>query len=168
MKLEEAKLEFIQTWGSLGSSWGIPKSMAQIHALLLASNKAYSTEEIMETVQLSRGNVNINLRELSNWKLVSKVNRIGERKEFFKAEYDVWNIARNIATERRKRELEPISDFLARMKAQKLEGSKDDVKHFKDLVSDLNDLVHQLEKLTDILIKMNENAFFQKMLNIMK
>lgn len=168
MKVEEAKLEFVQTWGSLGSSWGIPKSMAQIHALLLASEKAFSTEEIMETIKLSRGNVNINLRELSNWKLVTKVNKIGERKEFFKAEYDVWTLAKNIASERKKRELEPISEFLTRMKTQKLEGDKEDIKHFKSLVKDLSDLVQQMEKLTDILVRMNENAFFQKVITLMK
>lgn len=72
MELNKAQNEFIQTWGALGSSWGIPKSMAQIHALLITSPSGLSTEEIMDRIQLSRGNVNINVRELVNWKLVSK------------------------------------------------------------------------------------------------
>ena len=97
MQLADAKTEFIQTWGSLGSAWGISRSMAQIHALLLTSATALSTEEVMEATQLSRGNVNINLRELVNWRLVSKQNKLGERKEFFSANYDIWSVAQNIA-----------------------------------------------------------------------
>lgn len=98
MKLAEAKLEFVQTWGSIGSSWGIPKSMAQIHALLLASKNELSTEDVMETIQLSRGNVNINMRELINWNLVSKQSKLGERREFFTANTDIMAIAQKYCT----------------------------------------------------------------------
>jgi len=96
MKLAEAKMEFVQTWGSIGSSWGIPRSMAQIHALLLASKEALSTEDVMDTIKISRGNVNINMRELINWKLVAKQNKLGERKEFFTANTDIMAMAQNI------------------------------------------------------------------------
>ena len=70
--------------------------MAQIHALLLASRSEMSTEEVMEAIQLSRGNVNINMRELVNWRLVLKQNKLGERKEFFAANHDIWQMARDI------------------------------------------------------------------------
>jgi DNA-binding transcriptional regulator GbsR (MarR family) len=34
MTLQEGKEKFIQSWGTLGSNWGINRTMAQIHALL--------------------------------------------------------------------------------------------------------------------------------------
>lgn len=167
MKLEEAKMIFIQGWGSLGSSWGIPKSMAQIHALLLSSDRALSTEEVMDNVRLSRGNVNINLRELINWKLVQKENVLGERKEYFRAHYDIWHIARHIVEERRRRELEPVQDILRHLKAAKLTGPKEEVHHFESLINDLHDLVNQMDQLSALFIKINDNKIFKRMLNMM-
>ena len=80
MKNQEAKQEFINLWGVLGSQWGINRSMAQIHALLLLTPETLTTEEIMEQLQLSRGNANMNIRELINWNLVYKQFVPGERK----------------------------------------------------------------------------------------
>ncbi len=167
MKIEDARMDFVQTWGALGSAWGIPKSMAQIHALLLSTKDELSAEEIMERIQLSRGNVNINLRELSNWKLVTKQNIIGERKEFFIANHDIYAIARNIVNERKKRELQPIQDFLAKYKAAALVGEKNDVKHFQKMVKDLEEFVQQIDKLSELMVKMNDNIFLKKMMKIL-
>ena len=135
MKLEEGKYKFIQAWGSLGSSWGISKSMAQIHALLLSSPDGLSADEIMEKVQLSRGNVNTNVRELINWRLVKKDTVLGERKEFFVAIHDVHSIAQNIMEERKKRELEPVRRLLNEITNSKLEGEKKEIEHFKALIA---------------------------------
>ena len=166
MKLEEAKKEFIQTWGALGSAWGIPRSMAQIHALLLMSKNELSAEEIMESIQLSRGNVNINLRELINWKLISKQNKLGERKEYFKASHGIWDVAKNILSERKKRELLPIQSLLATLKNQELEGEKEEVVHFKEMVKDLDEFVKQMDQLTELMLKLNNNTFFKKMIQL--
>ena len=167
MKLEEAKTEFIQTWGSLGSAWGIPRSMAQIHALLLTSPGELSTEEVMETTQLSRGNVNINLRELINWRLVAKQNKLGERKEFFRANHDVWSIVQNIARERKEREFRPVQALLAQLRQEVIEGNPEEVEHFKTMVNDLHDFVSQMDQLSELLLKINDNAFFKRMIKIM-
>jgi DNA-binding transcriptional regulator GbsR (MarR family) len=167
MKLQDAKMEFVQTWGSIGSAWGIPRSMAQIHALLLASNEALSTEEVMETIKLSRGNVNINMRELINWRLVSKQSKLGERKEFFTAQHDIMSMAQNIVEERKRRELEPVLDLLGRLKKEQLEGSKKDVEHFKKLMQELDDFIKQLDQLSDIWLKLKDNFFFKKMIKTM-
>ena len=167
MKLEEAKMEFVQTWGSIGSAWGIPRSMAQIHALLLASNEALSTEDVMETIKLSRGNVNINMRELINWRLVNKQNKIGERREFFTAQTDIMSMAQNIVEEGKRRELEPVLSLLARLKNEDLEGDKEDVVHFNQLMKDLDDFIKQLDQLSDIWLKLKDNFFFKKMIKTM-
>ncbi len=164
MKLEEAKMEFVQTWGSIGSAWGIPRSMAQIHALLLATNEALSTEDVMESIKLSRGNVNINMRELINWRLVSKQNKIGERKEFFTAQTDIMSMAQNIVEERKRRELQPVLLLLDQLKNEEIEGDKEAVDHFKKVMQDLDDFIKQLDQLSEIWLKLKDNYFFKKLI----
>ena len=83
MALEKAKKKFIQSWASLGSNWGINKTMAQIHALFLISEEPLSTEDVMESLQISRGNTNMNIRPLIDWGLLYKEFKVGERREFF-------------------------------------------------------------------------------------
>ncbi|WP_298950206.1 transcriptional regulator [uncultured Nonlabens sp.] len=164
MKLEEGRSKFIQAWGSLGSSWGISKSMAQIHALLLSYPEGLSADQIMEQVQLSRGNVNTNVRELINWRLVRKETVLGERKEFFVALHDVHSIAQNIMEERKRRELEPVRRLLNELKAAKLEGNKEEIEHFQSLLSDLADFVSQMENLTNLMTKINNNNYMKKLI----
>jgi len=160
-------MEFIQSWGVVGSAWGIPRSMAQIHALLLTNEEGMSTEDVMDQIQLSRGNVNINLRELVNWGLIAKQNKLGERKEFFRAHHDVYHMAQSILAERKKREFIPIQDLLRKLKTTKMEGPKEEVKHFNKLVDDLDDFISHLDQLSDLLTKMNENRFFKRMIKVM-
>jgi len=167
MQLEEAKLEFVQTWGVLGSSWGIPKSMAQIHALLLSTNEGLSAEDIMSTIHLSRGNVNINLRELITWGLVSKKSKLGERKEFFEAQHDIWTMAKNIMEERKKREFGPVQEILSKLQQAEISGNEKDVEHFKMIINELHDFVNQMDQLSSLMVKMNNNLFFKKMIKSM-
>src|SRR6201989_2564144 len=122
MELPEAKQKFIESWGKLGSEWGINRTMAQVHALLLITPDALTTEEIMEQLSISRGNANMTLRDLINWGLIEKQLKPGERKEYFYADKDTWNIARQVAKERRKRELDPIIKILDEL--TKVEGDK--------------------------------------------
>jgi len=168
MKLQEAQMEFIQTWGAVGSAWGIPRSMAQIHALLLANAEGLSTEEVMEEIKLSRGNVNINLRELINWGLISKQNKLGERKEFFKAEHEIWAVAKRIIEERKKREFVPIQNLLRELKSTKIEGPKAKVAHFNGLIAELDAFLAQMDQLSDLLVKMKDNRFFNQFIKFLK
>lgn len=166
MKLEKAKIDFIKKWGTLGIAWGIPRSMAQIHALLLVNKTELSAEEVMEEIKLSRGNVNVNLRELINWGLVKKETRLGERKEFFIADHNIWSLSKSIITERKKRELHPLKEFIVALKNQKLEGDKNDITHFKELINELDEFISQLDQLSDLMLKMNNNIFFKKMIKL--
>ena len=167
MRLADAKMEFIQSWGALGSAWGIPRSMAQIHALLLATHKEMTSEEIMETIQMSRGGVNTNIRELMTWKLVQKVNVLGERKEFFRANHQIWEVAINIMKERKKRELEPVEELINRLKNEKFAGDEVEVAHFKKLLDDLADFINKMDQLSELFFQLNGNVFFQKMLKML-
>ena len=99
MEFNEAKAQFLQTWGALGSQWGINKTMAQIHALLMISPDSLSMEDVMEELQISRGNASMNLRGLIDWGIVYKEYKPGERREYFKADQDVDSLARKIAVQ---------------------------------------------------------------------
>ena len=111
-QLGAARDEFVSQWGAMGSAWGINRTMAQIHALLLVSNRALSTDEIMEDLRISRGNANMNLRDLAGWGLIRMVIRKGERKEYFEAEKDVWKMFCTIVRERKRREIRPAINVL--------------------------------------------------------
>lgn len=106
-QLAAARDEFVMQWGAIGSAWGINRTMAQIHALLIIAPQPLSTDEVMEELKISRGNAHTNLRELVGWGLVRVVVRKGERKEFFEAEKEVWKMFCIVVRERKRREIEP-------------------------------------------------------------
>ncbi len=110
--LTSAREDFVSQWGTIGSAWGINRTMAQIHALLLTAPVALSTDEIMQELQISRGNANTNLRDLVGWGLVRPVLKKGERREYFEAEKDIWKMFCIIARERKRREILPAMDVL--------------------------------------------------------
>ena len=104
--------EFVLLWGEMASHWGINRTMAQIHALLYAAAEPLDTDAIMERLQISRGNANMNLRALVDWNLVRKTHQLGSRKDFFVAESDVWTITTTIIEERQRREIKPVQRAL--------------------------------------------------------
>ena len=124
MQYQEAKQKFINTWGSLGSLWGINKAMAQIQALLFISPQPLSMEDIMEELKISRGNTSTNLRQLIDWGIVTKELVAGERKEFFTTEKDVQELARIVAKERSRREIKPVIKVLKDVSNIENDGSK--------------------------------------------
>lgn len=168
MKITEAKHQFIASWGAFGTHWGINRTMAQIHALLLVNPDALSQDEIMDELSISRGNVNMNIRELINWGLVERVIIPGERREFFCAEKDIWKVVRLIVKERKKRELDPMLKLLDQL--EEVEGDKRDkhVKTFVDTISGIKRLGNQADKTLDMLIKAEENIFLSSMLKFFK
>jgi DNA-binding transcriptional regulator GbsR (MarR family) len=111
-EFEEIREKFILHWGEMGSLWGINRTMAQVHALLFISPEPLSANDIMEELQISRGNVSMALRELIAWGIASRVHIKGERREFYTTEKDVWNLFRIIARERKKREVDPTIEVL--------------------------------------------------------
>jgi DNA-binding transcriptional regulator GbsR (MarR family) len=105
---------FVEHWGVMARAWGINASMGELFALLYVTGSDWTAEELREALQVSRGNVSMNLRELIGWGVVHKVHRQGERREFYKAEADVWTLFRRILAERKRRELDPTLNVLRR------------------------------------------------------
>jgi DNA-binding transcriptional regulator GbsR (MarR family) len=168
MKLIEAKQQFISSWGAFGTHWGINRTMAQIHALLLVHPDPLTQDDVMEELNISRGNANMNIRELINWGLVERVIMPGERKEYFSAEKDIWKVVKQIVKERKKRELEPMLQLLDRLEA--VEGDKRDreVKTFVDTVSSIKKLGRQADKTLDAMIRAEESWFVGNLLKLFK
>ncbi|RYZ21372.1 MAG: transcriptional regulator [Chitinophagaceae bacterium] len=166
MKLTEAKAAFIQTWARLGTEWGINRTMAQVHALLLASDKALSTEDVMAELSISRGNANMNLRELLTWNLIYKELVPGERKEFFRAEKDIWEVAKRIARERKRREIEPLLRELDGLR--QIEDSDDPAAQpFIKTVKEIRDFAAKADRSVETMLKADENWFFGTLLKLM-
>jgi DNA-binding transcriptional regulator GbsR (MarR family) len=167
MKYAEAKDELIQAWGNLGYSWGLNKTMAQIHALLMISPKPLSTEDIMTDLSISRGNANMNIRALLDWGIISRVSVPGERREYFRSEKDVWALARQVARERRKRELEPIIKVLREVNDVQSDGTEES-KEFRKVVKELKNFAEKSDGLLGTFIKAEESWFWNTVLKMMK
>ena len=131
MNYEEAKINFIQTWGSLGTQWGINKTMAQIYALLFVSIRSLSMEEIMDELNISRGNASMNLRGLIDWGIVFKEFKSGERKEYFRAEKNIDELIITIAKERSKREIKPALKVLQKVSSMQNKNNEDEIYFIK-------------------------------------
>ena len=166
MKLSEAKEQYIQTWGTFATNWGINRTMAQVHALLLTSSKALSTDEVMEHLQISRGNANMNIRALMDWGIVKKELVRGERKEFFSADKDVWFLFKQITKERRKREIEPVVAFLEELK--NVEDDSDEAKEFIKLMYDFGNVTNKINNIMDLAIKSDDHWLVGKITNLLK
>lgn len=159
MTQQEKKDEFIQSWGALGSNWGINRTMAQIHALLLISAKPLSALEIKEQLKISVGNANMNIRALIDWGLVHKKLISGERKEFFIAEKDMWEVVKKIIIQRKKKELEPILKMLGDINISEMDPKDPEEEEFVKVIKDLELYSNKIDNTFDTLINADSNWF---------
>ena len=149
----QALNEFVLLWGEMASHWGINRTMAQIHALLYATAMPLDTDEIMERLQVSRGNANMNLRALVDWNLVRKTHQIGSRKDFFVAEGDVWTITTTIIEERQRREIRPVQRKLDAVATELREGGGGEADSgLANRVNALVDIIEVFEAFTGALL----------------
>ncbi len=105
--LREGQDEFVSTWGQMGATWGIPRTMAEIHALLYIVAEPLCTDDIMARLDISRGSASMSLKSLQEWGIVFRAHKRGDRKEYFRAEPDVWKLFRTVIRERKRREIDP-------------------------------------------------------------
>ncbi len=155
MELKEAKDKFINTWGTLATEWGINRTMAQVHALLLVSCKPLNADDIMDELQISRGNANMNIRELMDWGLVFKEVKCGDRKEYFSAEKDMWKVIKQIIIHRKKKGLEPVIKVLDELSV--VENSCPESKAFCERIQDIRLFSIKADNTLDSLIKADSN-----------
>lgn len=166
MKLADAKEKYIQTWGTLASNWGINRTMAMVHALLLSSDKPLSTDEVMEELLISRGNANMTLRDLIDWGIVRKEIIKGERKEYFVAEKDIWYLFKQIVKERRKREIEPVIASIEEL--SHIDETGPEAEAFAKLMGDMKNVTTKINNIMDLAIKSDEHWLVGKITNLIK
>lgn len=166
MEIQEGKLKFIEAWGRLAGSWSIPPAMAQMHALLLVSPEPLTADQVKEELDISTGNVSMNLRALVEWGLVYRESQANERKDVYVAEKDMWKVVRQIIINRKKRELEPMLQVLDELAC--VQGSCKHSAQFCNVVRDIQTFSHKANQTLDALIKTEPNWITGLFLNVMR
>jgi DNA-binding transcriptional regulator GbsR (MarR family) len=153
--------EFIAHFGEMGSKWGINRTVGQIYALLYVSPQALNADEIAEALAFSRSNVSMGLKELQAWRLVRLRHQSGDRREYFEAPADVWEIFRVLAEERRRREIEPT---LSMLRTALLETPTTDAeRHAQQRMREMHDLIDRLMTWFDDVQKLAPETAMQLM-----
>lgn len=143
---------FVLHWGELGSQWGVNRSVAQIHALLLMSDKPMNAEDIAEALGLARSNVSNSVKELLTWNLIRRAPVEGDRRDHFEAESDMWEMVSRIVAMRKARELDPAAQVLSAC----LVDAKSDPAAGKAAVQRLTDLQELITLLNGWYEQMNK------------
>ncbi len=142
---------FILHWGDMGQTWGVNRSVAQIHALLFVAGRPMNAEEIADALRIARSNVSTSIRDLTNWGLVRRVPVLGGRRDFFEAEGDVWEMASRIVAIRKAREIDPAAEDLRIF----LDEAKDDPAACPVAVKRLTEMKALIDMLNDWYEQMN-------------
>lgn len=165
-ELVEQKEKFISTWGAMGSSWGINRTLAQIHALLLITPNALTTEEIMEQLSISRGNANTNLRELVKWGLARVIAIRGERKDYFEAEKDVWKIFCAVTRGRKQQEIDPALTMLKETSQATATDPSPEGQEFHRITNELAQFVGTAGSLMDRVARSEKNRILPVLMKL--
>jgi DNA-binding transcriptional regulator GbsR (MarR family) len=156
MHLTPTQSKFILHWGEMGQRWGINRTVAQIHALLFVSPEPLNAEQIAETLSVARSNVSTSLRELQGWGIAKAVHRLGDRREFFETQKDVWEMYEIVMDERKKREIDPTVVMLRECVAESA-GLKED-KYTHQRLSQMLDFVDTMSGWYDQLRRLPRSA----------
>ena len=143
--------QFVLHWGEMGSQWGVNRSVAQIHALLYLSERPLNAEEISDKLGIARSNTSNSLKELMAWQLIRRVPVLGDRREHFEAEVDLWQMLTAIAKGRKQREVDPA---VAALKACRAEAEADPTisRSARGRIEAMHDFVTTMEQWHDDMI----------------
>jgi DNA-binding transcriptional regulator GbsR (MarR family) len=149
--LPEAVRRFVLEWGNLGERWGVNRSVSQIHALLYASKEPLAAEDIADVLGIARSNVSNSLRELQSWNIIRSVPILGDRRTFYTAETDLWNLVSRIAAGRKARELDPAAAALRQcVELSREDGNVDPVVQLR--LREMLEFVERLSRWYDQMI----------------
>jgi DNA-binding transcriptional regulator GbsR (MarR family) len=144
MKLTSTMHRCVLHWGEMASRWGISRSVAQIHALLFLSPAPLTADDIAATLDVARSNVSVSLKELQGWDLVSVTHVLGDRRDYFQARKDIWEVLTTIVDGRKRREIDPTILVLREFAAE----SKQDTETPAEVKERLNSMLEFLEEMT--------------------
>jgi DNA-binding transcriptional regulator GbsR (MarR family) len=160
-RLPPLSREFVAHFGEMGSRWGVNRTVGQIYALIFISERALNADEIADKLEFSRSNVSMGLKELQAWRLVRLKHQPGDRREYFEAPADVWEIFRVLAEERRRREIEPTLSMLRMALLETPEGEAD--RHAQMRMQQMHALIDRLLTWFDDVQKLSPDTAMQLM-----
>lgn len=143
----------VMHFGEMGSRWGLNRTLGQMYALIVLTEQALNADEISAQLNISRSNVSMGLKELKSWNLIKLSHIPGDRKEYFSAPKDVWEIARNLMMERRKREVDPTLSALRDVLLETPATQQED--YAQQRVKQMHDLIEMITVWTDELQNMS-------------
>lgn len=156
-RLPPSIAQFVLHWGDLGNQWGVNRSVAQIHALLFISDKPLTAEEVAEQLGLARSNVSNSVKELLAWKLIRRVPVMGDRRDHYTAEEDIWEMAKRIAQGRKEREIDPAEAALRACNAAA--GDDRDISpEARQKLADMLDFVSTMSRWHDEMLSVPKPA----------
>ena len=159
MDLPPLTERFVLHFGEMGGRWGINRTVGQIYALLFLSERPLNAEEITDALGVSRSNVSMGLKELEAWRLVRKRHLPGDRRDFFQAPDDIWQIVRTLAEERRKREIDPTLSVLRDMLMDVPDSPAE--RHAQDRMRQMHELIALLVGWADDVQKLDNESLAQ-------
>ena len=162
MKLTPMLESFVMHFGEMGSKWGFNRTVGQMYALLVVSEHPLSANEIAETLSISRGNVSMGIKELQSWRLVQQHHIPGDRKDYFTALGNMWDMAQRVLEERRKREIEPTLSILRDTMMDQPANAEEEYAQKK--MQEMHDLLETVTKWTQEL----QNLSPEKLNTLMK
>jgi DNA-binding transcriptional regulator GbsR (MarR family) len=152
--LRSAQDTFIRRWGEMGQTWGINRTMAEIHALLYITAQPLCTDDVMERLNISRGNASMSLRALCDWGIIRRLHKRGERREYFESLGDVWEMFSIIASERKRREMDPVLETIKQCQKMldqstigKNAAKRDDVQATRQRLAGMEEFVEVTNKI---------------------
>jgi DNA-binding transcriptional regulator GbsR (MarR family) len=157
-KLTNVEQEFVELWGSMSSLWGINPTMARIHGVLYITGQTMTMDDIMEWLAISRGNVSMNLTKLLEWGLVRRVHRPGDRHDYYESIHDVWEMFTIVATQRKRREIDPLLNTLRRCR-EELTPELLGPKAAEDAVQDHTKRINDLLKFLTLMDSLSQRFF---------
>lgn len=152
---------FVSHFGEMGSRWGINRTVGQIYALIYVSEKPIHADEIAESLEFSRSNVSMGLKELQAWRLVHLRHLPGDRREYFDAPADAWEVFRTLAEERRRREIEPTLSMLRNALLE--EASTPEDRHAQARMKGMHDLIELMTTWFDDVQRLDPATLAQLM-----
>jgi DNA-binding transcriptional regulator GbsR (MarR family) len=145
--------DFVFNWGNIACNWGIPKTMGQIHGLLLVSHKPLNADEIIANLELSRGSVHTQLQQLLEWKLIYKVAKSDDRKDYFIAEKDMWKLFLTVVNIRKNMELQPLLELMNNQRTDHLNCEMG--KEFEKVIKDISAFSNRANQMLETLKKVD-------------
>lgn len=149
-----AQDRFIDLWGDMASSWGVPRTMAEVHALLFITGEDFNTDELMARLEISRGNASMTLRTLVEWGIVGRRHRRGDRRDYYWAEQDVWKLFATVLRARKRREIDPLLEALRSCSLEDRSGR--DSADESSAAADHNDRIGRMIEMVDALDDLSE------------